>query len=147
MSAPVAPAFAAAGASTVAALLALIGSAAASQPDASFYVGLGPFVLVIAFIIALTHAFGVGLPLYSLVPLDLRASVWTSLCGSFLVGAVPMPLLVFLFSGGLEDLASGSTGIDALASYLWAGLALGGCGSAGGIVFWLFLGKATLEEC
>jgi hypothetical protein len=135
-------AFAAAGASAVAVLVATavadaLFNSGGAVPDISF----GPFILVAAFIVAAFHAIVVGLPAHALLPRRWRYSLRANAAGGFLVGGLPLPLLVLSFSGGDRD----EPWLDYLAWLAGAAGALGLFGMAGGAVFWLIIREHAVE--
>ncbi len=134
-------AFAAAGASTLLVLIVMVGV------DAMFNLGTVSSVLEAAqflsfvFVVALFHALGIGLPAHRLVPRRWRYSLRAIAPGSFLVGAVPMPLPLLLLTGSDFD----GDSPEALATWLALAGALGAIGLAGGIAFWLMV-RGWAEE-
>ncbi len=115
---------------------ALTASAMASAAFASL-LALNPFFFLYAFPVALAHAFGLGLPVYSILRRRWRASLGACLLGSFLIGAVPMSLLLLLatYPAGLDDQRAGDHYMEMVAS----AVGLGVLGLVGGITFWLVL--------
>lgn len=138
-------AFAASGASTLLVLIVMVGV------DAMFNLGTVSSVLEAAqflsfvFVVALFHALGIGLPAHRLVPHRWRYSFRAIAPGSFLVGAVPMPLLILLLSL-LSDSDVEGDSTEALASWLALAGTLGTIGLAGGIGFWLIVRGWGEEE-
>ena len=94
-----------------------------------------PAAAVFVLIVALLHAFLVGLPIHAFLPARWRASLLVNLLGGFLTGGVPLPLLVLILSGG-SDADAGSNFVF-YQGLLSAAAALGGLGLVGGLVFWL----------
>lgn len=90
-------------------------------------------ISVMAFMVAAFHAFGIGLTVRAFLPRRMQASLLVNLFASFLIGAIPMPLLALLLT-----LASGGTDI-VYTSYLIVAAGFGGLGMAGGFVFWLLV--------
>lgn len=139
-------AFAAAGASSVAVMLAAMIGAGVTRAMTFEALLFAPLLVMAAFVVALPHAMFIGLPLYALTPLEWRRSIWTSLVGAFLVGAIPMPLTIFLLSGGMDRLAGGKpSGLESVAGYMGGPILLGLFGAVGGFVFWWLVDKDELE--
>lgn len=106
------------------------------------------FVLLpILFIPALLHVLALGLPTYAVLPPARRASLGVNLGASFLIGAVPIPLLLLVVSV-VSGSASGSNGpgidgddpgLGRLAPYFVTAGLFGLFGMAGGLAFWLVM--------
>ena len=129
-------AFAAAAASAVAVLLAAAAADALFNssgvvPDMSF----GPAILVGAFVVAAIHAILFGLPGHALLPRRWRYSFKVRAVGGFLVGGLPLPLLILLLSDG----GGGALGLDYPVWLLANAVLLGLFGMVGGVVFWLIV--------
>ena len=138
---PLLAAFAAAGASTCASV-ALFLFLAVYDGGAML---VAPIVLPAAFVVTLFHAVVLGLPLYAVVPRGWRESARATLGASFLVGALPITLLLFLFSGGMDN-ASGNGVATAVnghptiyfyLEFLATVAVLGSLGMIGGFIFWV----------
>ena len=144
----------------------LAGLAAASASTASVMAATGmivalvesPFAVMhpaalllflIVFVVALLHVLALGLPVYAILPAERRASIWTNLGASFLIGATPLPILIMLFalSSGLESASSdgvqtwvdGHPTIYFFLEFLPMAAVLGAFGMAGGYTFWWIL--------
>jgi hypothetical protein len=93
-----------------------------------------------AFIAAGAHAALIGLPLYLMLDLRYRITFPLIMGASILVGAVPIPLAVFLpfVFGGFGDMES----------VAMPALVLGAFGACGGLAFWLVLKVGRrLDSC
>jgi hypothetical protein len=116
------------------------GPAAVVQPAAL------PLLLVV-FVVALLHVLALGLPVYALLPPARRASIWASLGASFLIGAIPIPLLLLFMSlssgmvtassNGVQTWVDGRPTIFFFLEFLPIASVFGAFGIAGGFTFWL----------
>lgn len=131
-------AFAAAAASTLFVLIFLAAADLMLNAATASPVPEGAGFLGFVFFIALLHALGVGLPAHKLVAPRWRYSLRAIAPGSFLVGAVPMPLTLFLLFL-LTGADAGGEAIEALVSWLALAGTLGMIGLAGGLAFWLIV--------
>jgi hypothetical protein len=144
--------------------LAGLAAAAASTASVAIAIGLiaaiagGPAAIVhpaalqlllIIFIVAFLHALALGLPIYALLSPARRASIWTNLGASFLIGAIPIPLLLMLMSlssgmvsassSGVQTWVDGHPTIFFFLEFLPIAAVFGAFGIAGGFTFWLVI--------
>ena len=114
-----------------------VAAAAASAPLLPF----APFLAIFVFGFACLHAFAIGLPLYRRLRRRRPLTLGAALGGSFLVGAVPMTVLmlaIVLAAGAAEGEALEKGWLAALAAGLQPGL----LGLFGGAAFWAMLRRA-----
>ena len=100
-----------------------------------------PALLVGAFIVASIHAFVIGLPAHALLPRRWRYSPLANGAGGFLVGGLPLPLLMVL----LSEIDPGMSQRAFLASLAAEAGSLGLFGAVGGFVFWLIVRQHAEE--
>lgn len=105
-------------------------------------------VFVYAFLVALVHVLVLAMPIYLFLRVRTRPTLPRILAGSFLIGALPILLLVFAFpmsegsnawSGGVQTIRDGvrtwQGWLELLTGVGWFGL----FGAFGGLAFWLVL--------
>lgn len=107
-----------------------------------------PGVFVFAFMVALVHVLALAMPIYLFLSTRTRPTLPRILAGSFLIGALPILLLVLAFpmpegsdawGGGVKTVEDGvrtwQGWLELLTGAGWFGL----FGACGGLAFWLVL--------
>jgi hypothetical protein len=113
---------------------AFAAAAAASAPLLPF----APFLAILLFGFACLHAFAIGLPLYRSLRRRRPLTLGAALGWSFLIGAVPMTLILLAVMLATSA-ADGAAPENGLLAALAAGLEPGLLGMLGGGVFWAML--------
>ena len=123
--------------------------AAAFVAAAVSAIGSGaPEMFVAAFLVALVHVLVLAMPIYLFLRTRTRPTLPRILAGAFLIGALPILLLVLAFpmpegsdawGGGVQTVRDGARTwqgwLELLSGAGWFGL----FGACGGLAFWLVL--------